>query len=166
VNILSVAAGYFLLRAVVRNAGLSDGLGGNGFGAYFGLSILYGLCLILGLVFLVIPGLILMVRWQPAYAILMAEGDATVIGAMSKAWDMTGDHFWPLLAATLIGVAMMAVSLVIYISYDLGYATSFEVANVVGNILLTCSSAYFTVLGVAVYSLLRGPGSELDQVFA
>ena len=164
-NILSVIAGFLLMRAVVRDSGLTDGFV-RGFGAYFGLSILMGLALLLGFVCLIIPGLILLVRWQPAFAILMVEENATVTGAMQEAWDMTAAEFWPLLASVLFGIVILGVALLVYVSYDLGYAVPVEFSVVAGNILLTCVTVYFTVLGVAAYSLLRTKQPGLDEIFA
>ncbi len=96
VSILNLAGGFLLVRAMLRDAGLIDTSGDAGFGAYFGLSLLSGLAIILGIIVLFVPGVILLVRWLPAFAILIAEADATVTGSMSKAWHMTGPHFWPL----------------------------------------------------------------------
>ena len=165
VNIASVVAGYLLIRVLVRDAGLAAGFE-RGFGAYFGLSLLSGLGLLLGFVCLVIPGLILFVRWQPAFAILMSEDDASVSGALEKAWQMTSGQFWPLLAAVLIGAAIMAVALLTYTAFDLGYGVQFEVSVIAGNILLSCASVYLTVLGVAAYALLRTEGQGLEEIFA
>lgn len=166
VSIAAFAAGYLLIRAMVREAGLTGDSNGGSFGAYFGLSLLSGLALVVGFACLVIPGLILLVRWQPAFAILMSEGHVSVGGSLSKAWHMTGDSFWPLLAATLIGALMWGLGILGYLAPDLGFGAPFEIPVVVGEILISCSTVYSTALGVAAYSLLRREEPGLAEIFA
>src|SRR6188472_1337621 len=60
-TVASVAGGFLLLRAMLVAEGLLDPGASNRFGAYFGLSLLSGLGILLGLVVLVIPGVVLIV---------------------------------------------------------------------------------------------------------
>jgi len=164
VNLVLMAAGYLLLRAMVKNAGLGDGQ--RGFGAYFGLSLLSGLGILAGAIFLVIPGLILAVRWQPAFGILMAERDAGVSDSLSQSWDLTRGHFWPIFAGVLLGVAIILTAGLVYAGSELSPGISSEFSIVAGNVLLSCGSVYFSGLCLATYSLLRPRVHELDEVFA
>ena len=60
-TIASVFGGFLLLRAMLVNTGLAQAGESKRLGAYFGLSILSGLGIFLGLLLLVIPGVILVV---------------------------------------------------------------------------------------------------------
>lgn len=55
---------------------------------YVGLSILTGIGTLLGFVALILPGVILMVRWSAAPGFLIGSGTG-VTEAMSKSWDAT-----------------------------------------------------------------------------
>jgi hypothetical protein len=161
----SIGGGFLLLRAMLIGAGLLEPGVANRFGAYFGLSVLAGLGILLGLVLLVIPGIVLLVRWLPAYAILLSE-DIKVTEALSQSWDRTRSQFWPIFAAVLIVLALGLVAAGIYASSDISSAVPLEAAMIAGNLALTLTSAVFTALGVAVYRLLGAKSDTLGEVFA
>ena len=163
-TIASVIAGFFLLRAMLVNTGVAQAGESRRVGAYFGLSILSGLGILLGLVLLVVPGVILVVRWLLAYAILISE-ETTVTGALSESWDRTREQFWPLLAATLLVFVMGAAALAIYVSNDIVPGVPLEAALVAGNFMLAAMTVIYTALGVEAYRALRGD-QGLPEVFA
>ena len=107
----------------------------------------------LGLVVLVVPGIVLIVRWLPAYAILLSE-NTRVTEALGQSWERTQSQFWPVLAAVLIVFAFGVGAAVLYALSDIAPAVPFEVATIGGNFALSLISAVFTALGVAVYGLL------------
>ena len=160
----SVAGGYLVLHAMLKNMGEATVEGGKRIGAYFGLSILSGLGVLVGLVLLIIPGIVLAVRWLPAYAILLSE-NTTVTGALSASWDRTRAQVWPLFAAMLLLAVLMAVSLTVLLSSELLAAVPPMVATVAGNLFIAAVSVFGTALGVAVFRGLR-PQQELSEVFA
>jgi hypothetical protein len=135
------------------------------YGAYFGLSLLSGLGIVLGIVLLVIPGIVLLVRWLPAYAILLSE-DTDVPEALSQSWERTRSQFWPVLAAVLLVLLLGAASAAIYAASEISSAVPEEAAIIAGNLALTLTSAVFTALGVAVYRLLGAKADTLGEVFA
>jgi hypothetical protein len=66
------------------------------FARFFLLSLLTQLGLWLGFVALIIPGILLMVRWSMAVPTLIA-GNFTVGEAVRFSWHATADHFRPIL---------------------------------------------------------------------
>lgn len=164
-SIANAAVAYFLSRSMLAGAGFSLGAA-NRFGAYFGLGILGGLGMLVGLVLLVVPGIILFVRWLPAYGILIAE-DSGVIDAMRTSWHRTADSFWPLFTVSLVYWAVLAISIggMVLLSVDPG--VSLLASSIPFNLLLAAASAFSVALGLAAY-LLLGPqvSAELGEVFA
>ena len=160
----SVAGGYLVLHAMLKNMGEATVESGKRIGAYFGVSILYGLGVLVGLLLLIVPGIVLAVRWLPAYAILLSE-DTTVTGALSESWDRTRMHFWPLLATVLVLAVLMVISMTVLLANSLVAAVSPVAATVAGNMLIAAVSVFGTALGVAVFRYLR-PEQELSEVFA
>jgi uncharacterized membrane protein len=66
------------------------------FWKYLGVSILTGLAVVLGLIFLIIPGLILAIRLSFAPLILI-DSKTGPIKSMKESWALTRGHFWSLL---------------------------------------------------------------------
>jgi hypothetical protein len=164
-TIASLVGGYLLLRAMLQGTGNLEINAGQRFGGYFGLSILSGLGILLGFVVLIIPGLVLMVRWLPAYAILLAEG-TTVTGALGESWRRTAGHFWPLLAASLMVLLLAAASMAVYVSNEFFSVLPTTVSLVAGNLMLAATGMVFTALGVATYRLSTDQSEGLSEVFA
>jgi hypothetical protein len=162
----SLVGGYLLLRKMMSESGLIDPSGGVGFWAYFGLSLLSFLAIALCFLLLVIPAIIVTVRWLPAFAWQMAEENASASGALSESWDLTRDHFWPLLAANLVGFLPYAVGIVLLASADADPQLNPSGWLAAGDIFMASGTVLYTALGVAVYAMLRGRRSALRQTFA
>jgi hypothetical protein len=99
VNVVTFVAQYWLTAALLDELGLRETSRAR-FPAFFWLGILSGLGIILGVILLVIPGVILMVRWSIAGPAVIAT-DGSAVEAMSYSWRETVGHFWPILAAFL-----------------------------------------------------------------
>lgn len=70
-SVFSVALGFLLTVQLLLKGGLVQGAMSNGIGSYFGLSILSALGIILGFLLLAVPGIVLFVRWLPAYGYVL-----------------------------------------------------------------------------------------------
>ena len=164
VNIAVLALGFLLVSAMLRNGGLApEGLR-HGFGTYFGISILSGIATIIGLVLLIVPGVLLLVRWSAAFGHALAGGD-TATEALGTSWRGTEGHFWPILLALLLPGAMMLAGAALYafIGFEAGPA---ETAGfVVANLAMMGASLASTAIGIAVYSLTANAGGGLSGVF-
>ena len=163
-TIASIAAGFFLLRAMLVNSGIAEADENKRLGAYFGLSILSGLGLVIGLILLIVPGLVLAIRWLLAYPILLAE-NTTVTDALSQSWQRTRAGLWPLLATMLIVFLLGVEALGIYVSNELVAGMPTTAAVVAGNLMLAATTVVYTAFGVEAYLALR-TDRELPEVFA
>jgi len=94
----NLGGGIWLIVMVLTGLGLRDG--NAVLAAFFGINLLAGLGIILGMILLIVPGLILAARWSAANAALLAEGDG-VNAALGRSWHMTGPSLWPIIGVQL-----------------------------------------------------------------
>jgi hypothetical protein len=161
-SLVSTIAGYALTIALLRQGGLAQTTAG--FGTYFGLSILMALGIGLGVVALVIPGLVLFVRWAPAYGFAMGEG-VGIIEAMRLAWERTSGHFIPLAIALLLPVTANLVGITIYtIASDEAGVLPLPVSALT-NLVMSLAGAAITAVTVAAYGLLGKRETMIEEVF-
>jgi hypothetical protein len=151
----------------------SAGLGR--FGSLWGMGFISGLATIVGLILLVVPGLILMIGWAPATAVLMVE-ERTSYGSLGRAWRLTQGSRWRI--AALVGLATLAVigiALVVGVldallegvlgAQGIAAAVRFVLAPLVAVAVAMLSSTG----GAALYANLRaakeGAAGDVAQVF-
>jgi hypothetical protein len=167
-SIGSTVGGYLLMRALVLETGLANDGEVAGFGAYFGMGVLQGLAYLIGAILLVVPAIVLMVRWTPSIPLLMCEKRGVIL-SMELSWQNTKGNFWPLFGVTLLG-AVPFVFAVILAGTLLGDAPPTSVTglatSVTTNLFLTVMSAYYALLALATYKLLFRPHEGLSEVFA
>lgn len=170
-NIVGLVAGYLLLRAVLLSSGLAEPGSVAGFGSYFGLSFLQGLAVIVGALLLVIPGIVLLVRWIPAAPLLLCEGRG-VSDTLGKSWEETKGNFWPLFGTSLLGavpfvfVAFGAGVVESLAGGDTAGGVAMEVATGFENLVMSGCSVFFCLLGVSAYRLLFRESVDFAEVFA
>jgi hypothetical protein len=105
---IAATRGVFDLYAGRRTSG-GDWLGAiSVFWPCLGLSILVNLAVIIGLVFLVVPGLFLMACLSVALPARVAEGP-TVDNAMRRSFELTKGSRWQILGIILIGALIFFV---------------------------------------------------------
>ena len=160
-SVITVAASYLITKALVEQIA-ERSLPGR-FPAFFGLGILTTLGILLGLVVLVIPGLVLAVRWSASDPILLGSDDS-VTEAMQHSWRATGPHFWPILVA-LLGVygPSWGLAASVYVLEGIGYSGT--PAIVLADLALETGVIAGWHLAVAIYALLEGP-DRLAETFA
>lgn len=159
-SVLTVFIQYRLTVALLDRAGLRNHADPR-FAAFFGLGLLTGIAILAGLVLLVVPGLILMVRWWASGPALIAANQS-ITEAMTDSWQRTADHFWPILAAVLIVyVPALAAALLLW------GALPESLAAIVGaNISLYVGLVAGWHLAVAVYRLTGPHHPGVAEVFA
>jgi len=84
--------------------------GGRGVATVFGIGILGGLGVLLGLIVLIVPGLILLVRWSVSVPYALGE-DVGVTDALRGSFEETRDAFWPILLTLLACYVPCALSI-------------------------------------------------------
>ena len=151
---------FWLTRALLDELG-AGGSGRTRFLAFFGLVLLSGLGVLIGLVFLVVPGIIFLIRWSISVPILLGS-DAGVLDSMHRSWRETERHFWPILGAF---AAIHAPTLLVVVVAFFEGATATPLPAVIAAILVLQAAAIAGwYAAVAICTLLAEPGT-LSKVF-
>jgi hypothetical protein len=160
-GIVSIGVQYWLIRQALERRDRLDGRAG--FGSLFGLNLLSGLAIIVGVLLLIVPGIYLMARWSAADAALLSEGEG-VSAALGKSWEMTASHIWPILGALLVVyVPVFGVSFAV--AFTMGDTIPLVTSGIT-NLLIFTGVAFAWLMGVAIYTLLEPKTDTLAEVFA
>lgn len=164
-SVVSISASYVLLIGMIARSGISEqGLRGS-FWAYFGVAIVTGLATFIGFLLLVVPGIVLLVRWAPAYGYTLVEKQE-LSEALSNSWKTTGPYFWPILCTLLLTGAVMGGGMIGYMFFAFDDAGEYNLTiGVLTNALTTLGGAAMTAWGLAVYSLVKPDNGRLPQIF-
>lgn len=84
---------------------------------YFLASILYGLIVLLGLIFFILPGIYLLVRLQFFTYLLVEHENMEVLESLKKSMEMTKGRFWSLFG---FGLAFIGINLLGLIALGVG----------------------------------------------
>lgn len=161
-GVLSIAASYFLLAKFLENESrLADRA--TRIWAYVGAMFLATLGMIGGFLLLIVPGIILLVRWSATSGYLI-ERRLGVIDCFKASWDATRGSSWPIFFAGLV----LFIGLVIAggIVGGIGYAVSSElVTAIISSVLESAGNAAFLAFGIAVYLTVEDTGGAISDVF-
>ncbi len=161
-----VVAQYFLTASMLDVVGELQA-GGTRIWAYVGLSILFTLGFLAGLVFLIVPGIILLVRWIASTGYLIG-GRRGVTESLSASWDATSGRSWHIFGGVLVIVVVGGV-LVAVVSGGAVYSADLQftfVSSAVSNIASNLFSAVLVAYGVAVYHLIADSTEQTTEVFS
>lgn len=175
IELVAMIVFYGLLSRMVTQSGLAAQGLKNGFGIYLGIAILSGIGIVFGLILLIIPGIVLSIRWSAVYGYAMVESDG-VSDALGASWDATRPHFWPIFAAMLLPFALGLISIGILAYPELAEPAGQALGRVddgvvswpvsiASNLATRLSSVASLVIGLAVYSLLKQPLGHIREVF-
>ena len=156
---------YDLTSGALQQLGLlPGGYRTRRLGALLGLILLTQFAITLGFLLLVVPGLILLVRWFLCVPVLVTE-EAGVIESLQISWEESSGRFWPLFAvvAAIYGPVFLA-------SFALGFIAmatdNVAVADAIANIVTYVALVVGWHAAVAAYSMRRGGTEGLSEVFA
>ena len=161
-SVLTVVTQYWLTRTLLGDVGMMTSLRAR-FPPFFLLGVVSTVGIALGLILLVVPGVLLFVRWSMAGPVLLAQ-DEGVLDSLRRSWSYTAGHFWPIFFALVmiyLPCFTLAVCAIAVEQYLPSPVPAIIVANacVYGGIVLGWHAA------VAIYSLLGRP-DPLSEVFA
>ncbi|MEA3054374.1 MAG: hypothetical protein QOG72_3277 [Sphingomonadales bacterium] len=133
---------------------------------YFATSILSGLLIGIGFVFLIVPGLYLLGRLSPIGALLVAENRRNPLDAIARCFELTKGRGWAVLGllclvavagAIVVGVAvaLLALLFVLALGQDLA-ALPVLIVKSAGNAALV---TLILLLNAAIYRQLSRLGS-------
>jgi hypothetical protein len=160
-TVVGVVAGYWLLTCYLAARGRFPGE--NRFWHYLGMAILSAIAIAIGFVFVIVPGIILMVRWSAASGFVIGARDG-VIDSLSASWHATRGHSWPIFFAGLVLVIGLLVLLgVLTALFGLfGVLVAAGVDAIAEAFLSTVAMA----MGIAIYCLVHDDAAEVGEVFA
>ena len=164
--VVSVIAHYWLIAGMTRRM-VSPGF--DRILAYIGISILYGLGVVFGFVLLIVPGIILMVRWI-AVLPLVIDSDRDAMSAFGDSLDMTNGHSWSIFGAGLILVIGIFVLSSIGGGAAIGMArvaggSGLVIAGVIGTVAEQVGNVVSTAFCVGTYHLMRDRTETVTDVF-
>lgn len=143
-SLAGFVAQYWLTRRALDRHGLRHGRGVVAL--YFGMCLVSGLGIVLGLVLLILPGLWLAARWIAAGPVLFCE-EVGAIDALGRSASLTKGRVAPIMVALVL--ASMPVLLVIGLAFlrdEYDMATS-----IIENTALTVSQMLVWYIAVVVY---------------
>lgn len=127
----------------------------------FGIGLVGGLGIILGLLLLVIPGIFLIVRWSISVPLALAE-DVGVTDSLRASYEETEGAFWPILLLLLTCYAPCALAL--GAAFLLETQSITIVSSVIVNVLVNVGLVAGWHAAVAIYLTKRA--GALPEVFA
>lgn len=161
-SIATVVVQYHLTRAALRDAGVELS-SKSGFGSLFMMGIVSGLAIALGFVFLIVPGVFLVVRWWVAAPVLLAS-EGGISDALGESWRETEGSFWPIFSVLgliwLPALAGVAATVIVTADDQTRFAASLLI-----NLLVNLALILGWHAAVAGYLICRRSG-ELDEIFA
>lgn len=160
-SIASVVATYLLIKRMLASRGQLRSQG-NLFWPYIGLSILTVLGAIVGFILLIVPGIILLIRWSAATGFLIGAGER-VTDSMSASWHATSGHSWAIFLAGLV----LFLGFIIAAGVVVGVLSAISpmIGSVVSAFIESGASAVFAALGIAIYSQVSSGAQQLTDTF-
>ena len=161
-NLLALFFQFWLTVTLLDEAGMREARAG-GIGALFVVSLIGQVGMVLGLIALVIPGIILAVRWSISVPIALSAR-VSAIEALRRSWHETDGHFWPILA-------LLAIIYLPLIVVSLGFsALTAESASTAAIVILNVAISIMLVVGwhaaVAMFLAAQIKAQSLEEVFA
>ena len=160
--IVGIFGTYLLLGRFLAVRGRL-GEGGGRFWPYLGMAILSALGMIVGLLLLVVPGIVLLVRWSAASGFVIGAGQG-VTESLSSSWAATEGHGWAIFfAAVVLFVGLAVASAVIGAVLAVAGAS---VADMASAFVEAASGGVFAAFGIAIYGCVHDDAREVSEVFA
>lgn len=146
------------------------------YGAMFVSAILGGLGIIVGFLFLIVPGVLLAAGWSASTPFIVVEEKGGV-EALGASWEATEGSRLALALVVFVGGAALLIAFVLVMALSTflsaGGLDAWIASDQLGLVEIILSNIFasgFSVagwlLGAAVYRLVRPMGGELQDVFA
>lgn len=161
VTVVTVIGTYLLLKRLLGARGLLH-TSGNLFWHYVGLSILTVLGAIVGLILLIVPGIIVLIRWSASSGYLLGAGQG-VTDSMSASWHATKGHSWAIFFACI--VLFLGVAIAAGVVAGVFGVINAMVGSVISAFLEAAASAVFAAFGIAIYAQVANDTEQLSETF-
>lgn len=160
--VVSIVGTYVLLTRLLAARGRLRTQGFR-FWHYLGMAILSTIAAVFGLLLLVVPGVLLLVRWSAASGFAIGAGEG-VIESLAASWHATQGHGWAIFFSALIlfvGISLCSG----VVQAALGPAGS-PIVEVVAAFVETASGAILSAFGIAIYCRVHDDARGISEVFA
>lgn len=173
-SLLAIPVYYLLAERIMVMERLCNPGQPRRFGAMLGASIMSGVGVLIGFVFVIAPGFILMARWSIWAPLIIAQGRGAG-DSMQVSWNATSRSQGALatvwLAVAFGYVAVIAAQVLVTGSWDEGpllpsYDWNFVQEIGFGQVMESARSILSMFVSIAAYHLLVGSNKDLDAVFA
>jgi hypothetical protein len=134
------------------------------FPAFFVMMLATTIGVLVGCVALVVPGIILMVRWSIASPLVIGSG-RPIFDAIGESWRATKKSFWAIFAVFALVYGAAALVAMAGAAVEFGLRTDPLVGLTLLNLGLVGGVTVGWYAAVAVYDCLRPGRDHLKQVF-
>ncbi|VWX52028.1 conserved membrane hypothetical protein [Novosphingobium sp. 9U] len=172
-SFVSIGVVYAIFRMLLKKKGFIDREGS--FRSYFGVGLLSGIAIIVGFLFLVVPGLFLMARWSVASAFVITQGSKS-IEALRASWQATRDCAWTIVLILVVTfgayVAIFATFTIVAALAPVLLGGSVDAIDksppfvIMLNLLANIGTVGTAYLSVAIFEKVIGEGESLQGIFA
>lgn len=150
--VVGVFFSYRLLTAMVQRTGLDSRGDKDVFLTYFGLTLLYGLAVAVGMILLILPALFLVARWSLAQSLVVARGEG-IMKAFGESWERTSGNDFPIIVAVLVFFLVpMAISITAGLMIPKGSLLGIGISQAFASVASMLSLA----MGVGLYGMIIG----------
>ena len=172
-NIAVVVAGFVLNFALFRLVLSFEGLVGSDtpirFFTFVGTSIVFGLAEGFGLLLLLVPGIMIMLRWLLAPTFVLARGMG-VGESLNASRDATDGHRWSILGALVLTGIIIGIPFMVLIPAAggmlafsaLAWNSPIALATLVAGAV---AGVVFNAVHLGIYATLAGDQDRLGDVF-
>jgi len=161
-NVVVLVMQYWLTATLLDDLGLR--LSGKArFPAFFVLGLVTGLGILVGLVLLIVPGIVLIVRWSIAVPAVIS-GEQGTMDSVAYSWRQTEGKYWSILATFLV---LYAPGLAVAVgSYAFPSPPSFILpATIISELAMNAAFIAGWHGAIAIYVETRR-GTGVSEVFA
>jgi uncharacterized membrane protein len=163
-TLLGVVAQTFIIVAALK-AGVESANPRPNFARVLGIALTSGIAILFGSLLLVLPGLLLLIRWWVAVPVAL-DRDIGVVEALRESWALTADRWIPIAGLLLGLVALFAIPFaILFMTGDFDEDVTSFGPSLLLNIVTYAVTNFGTVSTVAVYRAISGQGEDLRAVF-
>jgi hypothetical protein len=166
-SVAGVIAQTFIVTAALRVglAAQAQAMIRPRFARVLGIGIVSGLAILLGALLLVIPGVILLIRWWISVPVAL-DRDISVSEALRQSWEMTAPH-WASILGLFVGLlALLAAPMIgLFFLGGLDEGVASVPMALAENFITYTVMNLGTVSTVAVYRTIYQSEAALRQVF-
>lgn len=160
---VAVVGAFFLLAQYLRSEGRLTSTETRVW-AYIGMVLLSGIGYIFGFLLLVIPGIILLVRWSASSGYLIGQREG-IIDSLKASWDATRGYSWPIFFAGLVLGIMVSIVVGIFVAAS-AYIGNAVIFGFIASLADAASNAIYYAFGIGVYRLVNDVSAETAEVFS